>query len=325
MRKEPKIEKRSREKIMIRYRSRECSLEEWAKSFGLPPSLLRKYIQKGISGEVLIPLIKDILKICSPDRSGGIYVTIHGVTKTLKEWAEKSGLPYSLLYQRLRSGSPPEYLLLDSKAFRIMQGKRRKEKNLKKVSKGNPLISIGGETKTLREWAETSGIPYITLYQRIRHGWKPEELLLPIGTRRKKVSNDETSPKKEREAALVKTPDSSEDTSPARVKKKPMQIELDGKSWRLSELEKMFGIPITRIYGRLRQGKTGWQLLFPKDPTYLRIAGVTMLFKEWQQELGYSDKEMVELYWKYQRGLTKEEEQEIQKQRKPLYIGVKSP
>jgi|HigsolmetaAR206D_1030411.scaffolds.fasta_scaffold00003_70 predicted transcriptional regulator len=292
------------------------SLEEWAKEFGLPPALLRKHIESGISGERLIALIKDVIQALPPASTEGIFVTIQGVTKTLREWADKSGLPYSLLYKRLREGVPPEHLLLDPEAFRILQKKKRKEESMKKPTKANPLVTIGEKKKTLREWAKESNIPYITLYQRHRMGWKAEELLLPIGTRRKRLRQEEASPiDDESQKAWEELAVPVEPSRPKR-RNEPLKIELDEREWTIAELAEMFGVPKQRIYNRIRQGKTGWQLLFPKDPTYLTMDGSTLLFKEWQEELGYSDKEMVELYQSYQKGFTKEMENEIQKQRK---------
>ncbi len=38
------------------------------------------------------------------------------------------------------------------------------------------LITIGADTKTVAEWAEASGLNYMTLFCRIhRHGWSPEK------------------------------------------------------------------------------------------------------------------------------------------------------
>lgn len=38
-------------------------------------------------------------------------LTLHGVTKTILEWSEISGLKYATIYQRIRDGCPPEYML----------------------------------------------------------------------------------------------------------------------------------------------------------------------------------------------------------------------
>ena len=38
-------------------------------------------------------------------------------------------------------------------------------------------LTIGGETKTIAEWAEVSGVPYYTFYRRVRKGWTGARLL----------------------------------------------------------------------------------------------------------------------------------------------------
>jgi len=42
-------------------------------------------------------------------------------------------------------------------------------------------VTIKGETRTLLEWSEASGLSYYTLHKRIRLKWPHDELLLPIG------------------------------------------------------------------------------------------------------------------------------------------------
>jgi len=43
-------------------------------------------------------------------------------------------------------------------------------------------ITIDGETKTVSEWSEISGLPYKTLQRRLYTGCKEEDLLAPVGT-----------------------------------------------------------------------------------------------------------------------------------------------
>ncbi len=52
----------------------------------------------------------------------------------------------------------------------------------------NRILSHSGESKTLTEWSEITGIAPVTLHCRIREGWSVSEALtLPIGTRIKSV------------------------------------------------------------------------------------------------------------------------------------------
>ena len=43
--------------------------------------------------------------------------------------------------------------------------------------RNNTMITIGGETKTLIEWAEWSGVRRATIGWRLKHGYKEEDLL----------------------------------------------------------------------------------------------------------------------------------------------------
>ena len=41
----------------------------------------------------------------------------------------------------------------------------------------NRYITVGGETKTMKQWAEQYGIGYTTLKQRIYNGWEVEKAI----------------------------------------------------------------------------------------------------------------------------------------------------
>lgn len=61
--------------------------------------------------------------------------------------------------------------------------------------RNNHFITIKGETKTIAEWAEISGLPYKTLQRRIYTGCKEEHLLSPIGSQYKHIEiNGEKKP-----------------------------------------------------------------------------------------------------------------------------------
>jgi hypothetical protein len=46
-------------------------------------------------------------------------------------------------------------------------------------------LTAHGETRTLREWSRSTGLPYITLYNRIERGW-PDEAIVSITNSRSK-------------------------------------------------------------------------------------------------------------------------------------------
>lgn len=41
----------------------------------------------------------------------------------------------------------------------------------------NILVTYKGETKTVAEWAEITGLYYTTILERVRHGWSPEDII----------------------------------------------------------------------------------------------------------------------------------------------------
>jgi hypothetical protein len=43
--------------------------------------------------------------------------------------------------------------------------------------RNNVVLTFGGETRTLVEWAEITGKKYGTLWQRVANGWSPERVL----------------------------------------------------------------------------------------------------------------------------------------------------
>lgn len=87
-------------------------------------------------------------------------ITINGETKTLSQWAEKSGLSRHVIFERIKMKWDNDDLL---KPLKI-------EVN---------LITINGQTKTISEWSEISGIKIKTIVGRISYGWDNEDLLLP--------------------------------------------------------------------------------------------------------------------------------------------------
>jgi hypothetical protein len=66
----------------------------------------------------------------------------------------------------------------------------RVEQNNNKRS--NVLITVDGETRPLREWAEKAGLKYGTVHQRLIYGWTPERAvttpLVPQRERRKRTA-----------------------------------------------------------------------------------------------------------------------------------------
>ena len=89
------------------------------------------------------------------NRRSNVHVTIDGVTRTLKQWAEHFGISYAVVKERRAGGKDGVDLFLSSP--------RRSYKR---------LISFDGKQLTVTAWAKLLNTPYITVWQRINQANK---------------------------------------------------------------------------------------------------------------------------------------------------------
>lgn len=85
--------------------------------------------------------------------------TIHGVTRSLAEWADEVGMDPDSLRSRLKKGMSVEKAILTPK-------------NPKPPFK---LVTALGQTKTRQEWAKEIGLSVGALNHRLKIGWDPEK------------------------------------------------------------------------------------------------------------------------------------------------------
>lgn len=91
----------------------------------------------------------------SNNTSTNTHVTHSGKTQTLAQWAAELGIPYSrIVYRHAHGWTPPELFNDDN-----LKGKTVKH-----------LVEYEGETITLKEASQRSGVPMQTLYWRMRVG-----------------------------------------------------------------------------------------------------------------------------------------------------------
>ncbi len=99
------------------------------------------------------------------------YVTYNGKTMVLKDWAKEFGIKYTTLYQRIyRSGLTFEEAI--------------------QKDPFSKLITIGEESKSMKEWCEIYNIDFKLVNNRInKHNWEPlEALSIPKGQTRKEFN-----------------------------------------------------------------------------------------------------------------------------------------
>lgn len=86
-------------------------------------------------------------------------VTLNGVTRTIAEWAEVTGIPATRIWARLRAGHTPERVLSAEDHRRPV------------------MLTLDGETHTLHEWATLRRIKAGTIHARLKLGWPIERVL----------------------------------------------------------------------------------------------------------------------------------------------------
>jgi hypothetical protein len=86
------------------------------------------------------------------NRVTNVVLTHAGETMTLKQWSEKLGQKYGLMASRWKAGLRGEELFAPPK------------------NKRDTEVTFGDKTQTLRAWANETGVPYWTLYWRVKNG-----------------------------------------------------------------------------------------------------------------------------------------------------------
>lgn len=109
------------------------------------------------------------------NKRSNVLLTINGETQPLCVFAERSGIAYKTIHQRLKKGWSPEDAvtvpLVTSRAgisnkagSRLYQGE-------------TALVAHNGQLLTLKEASEQAGLRYDTVYSRIRKGWSVSSAL----------------------------------------------------------------------------------------------------------------------------------------------------
>lgn len=97
-------------------------------------------------------------------------ITINGVTKTLLEFAEESGISPNLLSLRISRGMREDRLLLPI----IHPGE---ERPYQKTHNGGRLVTINGETHNIKQWCRIYKISPTLVYLRIKRGFTIEKAI----------------------------------------------------------------------------------------------------------------------------------------------------
>jgi len=113
-------------------------------------------------------------KVQCNNRRGNRLITCDGVTKTMMEWSEISGISDKTIWYRLKIGLDPKIAIFASigeqPSFRERKPRR--------------AITIDGVTKSMTAWANERGLKRLTIAMRIERGWSERDaVMLPLGSR----------------------------------------------------------------------------------------------------------------------------------------------
>lgn len=99
------------------------------------------------------------------------YLTVDGVKRSLAEWAEVTGISRITIQARLRHGWT-EKEAVETPPLR--NGTAARNARIRKKSR---KIEFRGCERTISEWASLTGIPPVTIFNRLRSGWTAERSL----------------------------------------------------------------------------------------------------------------------------------------------------
>jgi hypothetical protein len=154
-------------------------------------------------------------------RNNNVFIEHGGKRGTAKEWEEWTGIPASVLYQRMKHGWAPERIVTEPVGTPL--GGLAGKGNVSGKRHDNVMLTIDGETKTLAEWSQTSGTPQSTIRHRLERGWTHREAVYGL----------------------------SESESQRRT---VIRLTIDDVTHAIAEWSRISGTKITTIYHRLDEG-----------------------------------------------------------------------
>ncbi len=96
------------------------------------------------------------------NRSTTRVISFNGVTKSIREWSDTTGIPYATLERRINSSRSTIESALTSPV-----------RHLK--TQGPKLITFNDKTLRLSEWCKLLGLTYATVNARLKQGWSVEK------------------------------------------------------------------------------------------------------------------------------------------------------
>jgi hypothetical protein len=99
-------------------------------------------------------------------------LTVGKESYTLREWSRITGVKTTTMYWRLKHDYSPEDVI--AKPY---------ERTPSTNHQGTCLLTVGDETRTLRDWSISTGVKMNTMYWRMARGYKPEDVVAKAKSR----------------------------------------------------------------------------------------------------------------------------------------------
>jgi lambda repressor-like predicted transcriptional regulator len=199
--------------------------------------------------------------------------THDGLTLTIRQWSNRTGLPPFVIQSRLYQGWPIAC------ALEPLHGKSPDRSEARALrppgDRRRAMLTLNGETKSIAEWARSAGLSYKLLYQRLARGASLEQALAPSKTkgsslrqlaRRYGVNPRTIIDRMRRGMSLEQAL-----TAPDGRKRNAKTLTCDGLTLSVRQWSERTGIPVNTIHGRLRKGMSPKQALTVPRYTHARL------------------------------------------------------
>lgn len=188
-----------------------------------------------------------------------VLISINGVSKSPQDWADSLGISVSSFFMRLQEGRNVDEL---------MYGQLENSKNVPKIKtvqrdgRNVMVLTLKGETKTLKEWCDTIGIGMTSLRYRLDKGFSEEEILKP-----RSATNRKGLPilqEKEKETGSKKAVNKKNDVLSSEKESKIETVTLLGTKLPIKKWADTIGITVGALEYRVNQGWSEQEILYGK-------------------------------------------------------------
>jgi len=204
-----------------------------------------------------------------------IFVTVNGESRTPQDWSEYLGISIASFFMRLQDGRNVDDKLFGGNASTTVPTLQETVKNGRKMF----LLTLKGQTKSLKEWCDEIGIGMTSLRYRLQQGYTEEQILqprqatnsknlqigdakLPVARTTTQKSEKAPSPSPLSTQVPKEVAKATESKKPARKQKKVGNtVTLLGTQLPIKEWSDTLGLSVQALDYRIKQGWSEQEIL----------------------------------------------------------------